>query len=598
MLLQHTSVSMPGHGPPYPQPPGPSYAPAFTMWWDDETIDRIVTKQFVANKLGFKAASRLDQPLGFGEDLTDCTYWDWIEAKAKKTFLILSELGLPSHIFELVDDSLDDQDLPYAIDQVARLRLTPSRNEKLERRFYQRQFHYLLRHVDRDLHIDYADDEVVPLDGIDKKHATGQGHHVDRVTSPNQPGMVFCRCQIRLGPGHVSTEALMSEIGGTRAVQNEHLLSYWASYTHGGYGYILFTPAPEYSLKSLLTSTPGCLKRLDKTVRRRAVMNWIYCLAATVCFLHDQGRSHGNIRPSTVNFSKDNLAFFTGFTPFHIHVLGGGVEDDKAFDREAYDYAAPEKVSCLPSPPPPPPSSSSSDSIHRGPDGRVHQPAGFDPQAADIYSLGCVILELLSFLFKRQGRPFAAHRAAKHKAAGRGCPFPDSSFHENVEQVESWMTQLATDAVEKDDPVFRGVEPVLWLVVKMLAFYPSERPRASEVKEEIGKILVESCGMPEPHCLRRSGHWGFGNGRSRHSSSSLQSAGSAGTGSASTQRRSGSQDEGASKRASAGSGGSVSLRSIKMFLREQGDGEAAVRPRNWSQGSQASAREKRPRASR
>ncbi|KAL2171612.1 hypothetical protein VTG60DRAFT_2180 [Thermothelomyces hinnuleus] len=560
------------------------------MWWDDETIERIVTKQFVANKLGSKAAGRLDQPLGFGEDLTDCTYWEWIEAKSKKTFLILSELGLPNHIFELVDDSLDDQDLPFAIDQVARLRLSPSKNDKLERKFYHRQFHYLLRYVDQGVHIDYEDDEVVPLDAVDKKYAAGQGHHVDKVTSPNRPGMVFCRCQIRLGPGHVSMEELMSEINGIQAVQNEHLLSYWASYTHRGYGYILFTPASEYSLKSLLTTMPSCLKRLDKKARRRAVMNWIYCLADTVCFFHNQGLSHGNIRPSTVNFSKDNLAFFTGFTPFHVHVLGG-VEDNKVFDREAYDYGAPEKLRYLPS-------SSSSDSIHRAADGRDHQPAGFDPQAADIYSLGCIILELLSFLFKRQGRPFAAHRAAKHRAVGRGSPFPDSSFHENVEQVESWMTQLATDAVEKDDPVFEGVEPILCLVVKMLAFYPSERPKACEVKEEIGRILMESCGMPEPHCLRRSGHWSFGNGSLRHSSSSMQSTESAGTGSVSTQRRSGSQEEGTSKRASAGSGGSVSLRSIKAFLREPGDGEAALRPRNWSQGSQASVQEKRSRASR
>ncbi|KAL2149455.1 hypothetical protein VTH82DRAFT_8106 [Thermothelomyces myriococcoides] len=155
------------------------------------------------------------------------------------------------------------------------------------------------------------------------------------------------------------------------------------------------------------------------------------------------------------------------------------------------------------------------------------------------------------------------------------------------------------DAMQKDDPIFKGMEPMLCLVVKMLSFYPSERPNASEVKGEVGRILVESCGMPEAHCLCRSGHWSFGSGRLRHSSSSMQSTESVGTGSVSTQQRmSGSQDERASKRASTGSGGSVSLRSIKAFLREPGDGQAGLRPRNWSQGSQGSAQEKRSRASR
>ncbi|KAL2193473.1 kinase-like domain-containing protein [Corynascus similis CBS 632.67] len=559
------------------------------MWWDDETIERTVTKQFVANKIGSKTAGRLDQPPGFGKDLTDSTYWDWIENKCKRTFLILADIGLPSHIFDLVDGSLDDQDLPFAIDQVARLRLTPSKNDKIERKFYYRQFHYLLRHLHEGTHTRYKDEEVVPVDVVDKKHAVGQGHLIDKVTLPNQPGIVFCRSQIRFSPDHINMDEFMSEIDGLKGVQHEHLLSYWASYTHRGYGYILFTPAPAYSLRSLLTTMPGCLKQLDKKARRRAVMNWIYCLSDTLCFLHSQGLSHGNIRPSTVEFSRENFAFFSGFKPFYMRVLGG-VMDDKVFEREAYDYGAPERIPSLPS--------LSSDSINRTTNDSNNQASlNFDPQAADIFSLGCIILELLSFLFKRQGRPFAAHRAEKHRAVGRGSPFPDASFHDNIEQVESWMTQLATDATEKDDPIFGGVEPILCVVVKMLAFYPSERLKADKVREMIGQILVESCGMPEPHCLSRNRNWSFGSGSARQRSSSRQSTESAGTRSAiSTQRRSGSQGE-ASNRASAGSGGSASLRSIKTLFREPDKGEAASRPRNSSQGSQSSAQEKRLQAS-
>ncbi|KAH6847900.1 kinase-like domain-containing protein [Chaetomium sp. MPI-CAGE-AT-0009] len=535
------------------------------MWWDTETIEQTVTKQFARSRLKSQEAKRLDQIPSFGEALTSSTYWEWIEAKSKKTFLVLADLGLASHIFELIDDSLDDEDLPFSLEQVQRLKLTPTKNERTEKKFYHRQFHYLLRHLGKDIHIDYEDPEVVPCD-IAEKPAAGQNHRVDKVTLPNQPGTVFCRYQMRLGTDHVAREEFMYEVNGIKNLQNEHMLSYWASYTHQGYGYILFTPAPEFSLKSLLTTMPSCLKKLDKITRGQAVMNWIYCLVDTVCSLHNQGRVHRNIRPSTVHFSKDNFVFFSGFTQFHINVLGATTEST-SFDREIYDYGAPENV--------PNPAPSSPGSLHQSVDDGSYRVTDSNPQAADIFSLGCVILELLSFLFKKQGRPFAAHRAEKHRAAGRGNPFPDSSFHDNVDQVESWMEQLAKDASKKDDPVFKGVVPILEVVVGMLSYYPSDRLTADKVREKIRQILAEECGIPEPHCLSQGGGWDFG-AENRLSSGSMPSRGS------------GSQYDNA-KRSSAGSGGSANARSFSGSLRDGGEEATASRARNGSQSSYRSA---------
>jgi serine/threonine protein kinase len=541
------------------------------MWWDTDTIDQTVTKQFVRGRLKSQAVKRLDQTPAFGEDLTNSTYWEWIETKSKKIFLILVDLGLANHIFDLIDKSFDDDDLPFSLDQVQQLKLTPNKNEKTERKFYHRQFHYLLRHLNKGSHVDYENPELVPLD-IDEKHVAGQAGHVNKVTLPNEPAKVFCRCQIRLGTNHVSQEELMAWIEGIKDLQSEHMSSYWASYTHRGYGYILFTPAPEFSLKSLLTTMPSCLNKLDKKVRPQAVMNWIYCLVDTVCSLHDQGRSHGNIRPSTVHFSKNNFVFVSGVTQLHIKILGGAATESTAFDQEAYNYSAPEKA--------PKPAPSSTGSPHPSTGDSGEQATDSDNQAADIFSLGCVIMELLSFLFKKQGRKFAAHRAAKHTAAGRGNPLPDSSFHGNIGQVEDWMSQLYKDTLKEDDAVFKGVTPILDVVVEMLSLKPSERLPADQVRERIRQVLADKCGIPEPHCLRRDGTWEFGVEK-RLSTASMESAGSAGSaGSWSflTKRGSGSQD----KRSSGGFG---------SFLRG-GSGEAvASRARNGSQSSYNSAQQ-------
>ncbi|KAK3906092.1 kinase-like domain-containing protein, partial [Staphylotrichum tortipilum] len=482
------------------------------MWWDDDTIEQTVTRDFVCSRLIPQEIARLDQPLSFGDNLTDCTYWEWLDEKAKKIFLILTDLGLPDQIFGLIDDSLDDEDLPIPFDLVGRLSLTSSKDEKMERRFYYRQFHYLLRPLQRGVCTNYEDDEVVPLDVADKKLAVSPNSHIDKVTLPDHPGMVFCRCQVPIGPGQVSWEVFVSEVNGIQGLEHEHLLSYWTAYTHQGYGYVLFTPAPEYSLKSLLTTTPSSLKNLDKKTRRQTVMAWIYCLTETVAFLHSQGLPHGSIKPSTVMFTADHRVFLTGFgfTPFHASLLSGLLATDTTtFDKEVYDYSAPEHLSKS--------LSSSPTSLHRSASSGntaklslIPNPSHCDPRAADVFALACVLLELLSFLFKKHGRTFATHRGARHKTAGRGGAVLDSSFQRNLGQVDSWMSQLARDAAKKkdDDPVFRGVGPLLKIVEQMLAYCPGERPSAGEVHARVRKVVTEACGMVEPHFVDHNDGWG------------------------------------------------------------------------------------------
>ncbi|KAK4458944.1 kinase-like domain-containing protein [Cladorrhinum samala] len=490
------------------------------QWWDADTIERTVTRQFVCSHLIPTEIEKLDQPLGFGDGLTDGTYWEWIEEKAKKIFLILAELRVPDQIFGVIDDSWDDEDLPIALDQVDRLALTPDRDDRFDQSFYDLQFRYLVQPLRKGEHKIYQDPEVVPLEVVEKRNIAGQSLLFDKVILMNHPGTILSRLRMPLGNGHISQEDFLFEVNGIRAVHSEHLASYWGSYIHQGFGYVLFTQAAESSLKSFLTTTPSWVKNLEKQARRRMVMDWIHCLVDTICFLHSRGLSHGNIKPSTVMFTNDNEIFFSN--------LLGDMVDKSSFDKESYDYAAPEQWFK--------PSSFTSSSIaasRRGtvtssfahsPDSNVytisrsptdsHSPVSLmlhaptphlSPQAADIFSLGCVILDLLSFVLKKHGRPFATHRAAKHKTPGRGGAVPDSSFHKNLGQVESWMTQLAKDAAKKDDPIFKAVAPMLHVVEHMLSAHPSDRPPAKDVQSRMYQIITnaETCGISEPHCVHQ-----------------------------------------------------------------------------------------------
>ncbi|KAF7961006.1 hypothetical protein EAE96_000675 [Botrytis aclada] len=539
-----------------------------TMWWDEERIQTTVTRQFVSSKLRPDEQERLDEPLGFGDGLTDDTYMEWIEEKAKKIFLILVELGVPDQIFGVIDDSWGDDDLPIPMDQVGRLQLTYDRNEKLEKKFFQRQFNYLLRYIAKGEHIYYEDVEVVPLEPVEKGHARSVTsllpNSVDKVHLPGRPDTVFLRRRVLLGtsPERMLHEEFLSGIQAMKGVEHTHFTSLWASYIHQDKGYLLMTPANVNSLKSFLTIIPQSFKILAKQDRRILILNWLHCLAGALSFLHKTGLSHRNIKPSNVMLDLDNHIFLgdSGVFPTQL-----STEEKGGFDKESYDYSAPEQhhytaasTSSLPNPrlvSSRPPASSrsaripsesmshtastslgndsssiyttstSSQSEGSGPtQTRIQSRAGkHDPQKADIFALGAIFIEIITFLMKRATRNFASHRSSKNKTPGRGGGMPDSSFHKNLAQVDSWTNTLLKDATKKEDKIFRGVSQLIAISQRMLSPEPDERPSATEVQERIYAILTENCGLRdgsgesntgkgEIHCETRitEDQWNFG----------------------------------------------------------------------------------------
>ncbi|KXH64339.1 protein kinase [Colletotrichum salicis] len=502
------------------------------QWWDASKIDATVTRQFVCQYLLPEEIERLGRPLAFGDGLTDETYWDWINNKAKRIFLILVDLKIPDQIFGIVDDSWDDHDLPISSEHVERLRLTAQRDDKIERKFFSRQFTYLLKPFQRGDHVVFNEYEIVPLEVIERRPAGNTS--VDKVVLPNCPGTVFYRRRIPLGNGfgQLSKGEFVEIINSIRGIQNDHLVSYYASYTQIGAAYVLFTPATDSNLKSFFGNTPSNFKNLPKKERRRTVMNWILCLADTLAYLHSRRLCHGNIKPSSILFTSQLHIFYSDFTRLNAEVLAG-YTDKNSFDRESYDYAAPEQWFRPTGGPTSPlgrmatmavstsPETHTNFSIPRSdnpgsPNAMLNMPnPHLNPQAADIFSLGCVMLDLMSFLVKKTTKSFAAHRAAKHKTPGRGGAVLDSSFHKNLGQVESWMSTLAKEASKKVSEsdggfVFRGIVPLMHIVARMLSANPMDRPSAAEVQTQVYQMLTKYCDIKEPHCVHQYGGWDFG----------------------------------------------------------------------------------------
>lgn len=531
-----------------------------TMWWDEERIGATVSRQFVLSKLRPDEQLRLDEPVRFGDGLTDDTYMEWIEQKAKRIFLILVDLSVPDQIFGVIDDSWDDDDLPVPLDQVERLRLTYDRDEKLERRFFHRQFIYLLRNIQKGEQVYYDDEEVVPLELAEKRPvgAVLMQTNVDKVHLPGRPDDVFLQQRIPLGvlPDQMPQEEFLSGIEAMKVIEHDHLTSLWATYIHQGCGYLLLTPVNDSTLKSFLNVTPQSVKILAKQYRRVVLLNWLHCLADALSFLHGKGLAHRSIKPSNIMLDVDNQIFLGDCGVFHTSNING---EKQGFDKEAYDYSAPEQSQRPPTGPPilppvsspgtprrPPGSSSAlqvSTSSHSGDSFSIYtsstashgshsnsqlklngiSSSKHDPQKADIFSLGAIFLEILTFFLKRTSRNFASHRSCKNKTSSRGGGLPDSSFHKNLGQVESWMNTLAKDASKKEDKVFRGVSHILSLIKRMVSSNPDERPTAAYVQERMFLILTQNCGIGQGqgvkdggrgrvHCETRKedNEWNFG----------------------------------------------------------------------------------------
>lgn len=128
-----------------------------------------------------------------------------------------------------------------------------------------------------------------------------------------------------------------------------------------------------------------------------------------------------------------------------------------------------------------------------------------DSLAADVFSLGAVILDILTILCKRTFSSFARHRSAKNRNAGRGGGLADASFHANLGQVTSWAQILADDAekkVKKDDShVFRAVSPIVQITIQCMDRSPSARLRCSVLEQKLEEYITKYTSSTSLHCV-------------------------------------------------------------------------------------------------
>ncbi|KAF6235414.1 hypothetical protein HO173_006610 [Letharia columbiana] len=513
-----------------------------TAWWSNERISTTVNAAYIKRELGSKdLVDKVHRVLAFGDGLTDDTYLDWILERSPRFFLILNVIGVPEKVFEIIDKSFADDDLPLSQDTLWELNLFGGKSETLDRKFHREQFNFLIQELEPGGHVDYGDWAVVPVEPFVKRPGIAKAN--DKVYVH---GNLYTRKKIAVFDDNSIDEVqFIMHLKSLSTVRHPHLVSIWSTYSQESFIYVLLTPATEHTLKSFLEEQPKAFKNFDKAQRREIYLTWTHCLAAALAYLHDRGFTHETIRPGTITVDHNNKIYLGD------HSALKKVDTDEspnAYNGELYDHAAPEnwlrkprlhevaalktilpgggrtsrripkapsaeRTTSLPLPSTPVNSTrTNSKSGSSGSSTNASRPRNalittFAPterrtsisssisprnsklEAADVFSLTTVLITLLSMILQHTPKTFATHRSRLNRQAGRGNAPPDASFHKNLNQVVKWLDILAKEAGqrEKKDMKFWGavVETVQLcrLGVKKEA---KERITAKELEYKIG----------------------------------------------------------------------------------------------------------------
>ena len=520
------------------------------LWWTDERIERKVTRSFVVSKLRGEERQFLDKPLAFGEGLTDDTYMEWILERAKRLFLVLTEIGVPEQIFGCIDDSWDDDDLPIPLENIRNLELSYENDEALNRRFYDTQFVYLLRELKAGAHVDYGPKEHIPMEYVNTLPPAVSLQAWDRVHFPGRPDEVYMRRKYALtdkDAGLAYHKSFSRDVQRAQALRHEHIANLWGSYTSEDAGYILSDFVGEHTLGTFIDHrTPSQFLRVAPAHRPALLLEWTHCLADAVASLHHRGLPHAAIRPSNIWIDRNNGIAFADVGSVRTFQRG-----KKPHKTEIYDYAAPESQICkapfvltsspptsslsafgklrkmsssrssssrssstggstrsnsvcltAPSSPFTPPSSGcrsnslttiiapmspssfsrSSTSSFRNFSRHIHarhelcpsptfplSPMSLTPvtilprpvldpdalrdlpdappEMSDIYSLGCVLLDILTFLLRGRVTDFVKFRSTRLQSPdNRNKTRTDQSFHCNPDKTDAWLEVLREDS--------------------------------------------------------------------------------------------------------------------------------------------------------
>jgi len=307
-------------------------------------------------------------------------------------------------------------------------------------------------------HVDFVARETVPL----------QSEHIIRTSKSSEKSVDRVRMlgsnddRVLVRKRFVTTRpsqkaALLEQINKFKQLEHKNIAKLLCSYTQPNHVGIVSEKA-QCSLDEYL-AMPG-----SDPSRSRILVDWMYDIASAIEHLHSQSISHRGIRPRKILVDGTRILLAPFEIGHTIDTFSPRVAISQRLDHphtyyqdQTYIYAAPEAINS------------------RG------------KRPADVFSLGCVFLTMLTVAQNQSLSAFTQYRAGSTQ---------DTSFHAHLDRVGSWRNRLVASTNASLRAGSNGSGRRLrqlkaeaeWLSIieKMLLPRPKERIKMSLIMGSLG----------------------------------------------------------------------------------------------------------------
>ncbi|UPX10264.1 uncharacterized protein EKO05_0000931 [Ascochyta rabiei] len=197
--------------------------------------------------------------------------------------------------------------------------------------------------------------------------------------------------------------ALLEQITKFKQLENKSIAKLLCSYAQPSHVGIVVERA-QCSLDEYL-AVPG-----NEPARSRILVDWMYDLASAIEYLHSQSICHRSIRPRKMLVDGARILLAPFEIGHNMDTLSPTMATSQRLDQlhtyfqdQTYIYAAPEAI------------------VSRG------------KRPADVFSLGCIFLTMLTVAQNQSLAAFTQYRAGSTQ---------DASFHAHLDRVGSWRSRL------------------------------------------------------------------------------------------------------------------------------------------------------------
>jgi serine/threonine protein kinase len=392
-------------------------------------------------------------------------------SKCPRTYIVLRTIGELDVLQRLLTEGFTDQWFPVEHRGLPSF-LSPSTKSK----FVQSQSIVMTKSMDLEhgRHRHFAPGEPLPFDILGRLGSGGYGQ-VDKIASKiSFRHYALKRIRRRAAFGNNSKEAMKrfkSEIQIVKSIEHRHIIQYVGSYTDKTYLGLVMAPVADTDLAAFLEQTcvyiqtassanagSSVLRLRDQALASEmssTVRTYFGCLAAALSYLHDRSIKHKDVKPQNILVHQGNV-LLTDFG------LSRDFAEDIGSTTSGITPASPR---------------------YSPPEVAVYEARN---TSADVWSLGCVFIEMVAALHGHNVDWMKRYFAVLHSTSSHYYANPNATSQLIREWESTWTG--------------RDRKPLQW-IENMLQMDRLSRPTAAQVFEfatsvdEIDQSPTTFCGI-------------------------------------------------------------------------------------------------------